>query len=227
MKPIVRREKLSSIDPKFDLKILFIIEQKLMTVTKFKINLSNFKTIRPGFPRALKRWVRVDFLTTVLAAPTGHAVVMLQSNGQNSIVIVGGANISCWPETPSDGYLDVVRNAGIVLLQREIPDAVNIQAAKVGEDARGKLIAEALEGGGVRVDFLSTVPAAPTGHAVGMLQSDVQNSSWGCQHILLAWKLPDGDLEAVRNAVIVLLQREIPDVVNIQVARVMPFRFLC
>ncbi|KAK3009352.1 hypothetical protein RJ639_013088 [Escallonia herrerae] len=233
--------------------------------------------------------VRVDFLSTVPAAPTGHAVVMLQSDGQNSIIIVGGANMSCWPETLSDGDLDVVRNAGIVLLQREIPDSVNIQAAKeervsesyrfgkdekhgslspskhwypkpqanpktqsntkpnqlstatinpssrkvnplpffainsqdspipplvvvgsanadiyvesdrlpkdgeiisartgqtlacnqavrggrlsyptyflgqVGEDAHGKLIAEAVEGGGVRVDFLSTVPAAPMG----------------------------------------------------------------
>ncbi|KAK2987319.1 hypothetical protein RJ640_006407 [Escallonia rubra] len=74
--------------------------------------------------------VRVDFLSTVPAAPTGHAVVMLQSDGQNSIIIVGGANMSCWPETLSDGDLDVVRNAGIVLLQREIPDSVNIQAAK-------------------------------------------------------------------------------------------------
>lgn len=75
--------------------------------------------------------VCLDHLTTVPAAPTGHAVVMLQSDGQNSIIIVGGANMSCWPETLSDEDLTVVRNAGIVLLQREIPDSVNIQVAKV------------------------------------------------------------------------------------------------
>ncbi|OMO74571.1 Ribokinase [Corchorus capsularis] len=62
--------------------------------------------------------------------PTGHAVVMLQSDGQNSIIIVGGANMSCWPEKLSDQDLDVVKKAGIVLLQREIPDSVNIQVAK-------------------------------------------------------------------------------------------------
>ncbi|KAK9109964.1 hypothetical protein Sjap_018024 [Stephania japonica] len=43
---------------------------------------------------------------------------MLQSGGQNSIIIVGGANMGA------------NRNARIVLLQREIPDYVNIQVAK-------------------------------------------------------------------------------------------------
>lgn len=75
--------------------------------------------------------VRLNYLSTVAAAPTGHAVVMLQSDGQNSIIIVGGANMNCWPETLSEEELEVVKNAGIVLLQREIPDSVNIQVAKV------------------------------------------------------------------------------------------------
>lgn len=75
--------------------------------------------------------VHLDYLNTVSNAPTGHAVVMLQSDGQNSIIIVGGANMSFWPETLSEENLEVVRNAGIVLLQREIPDSVNIQVAKV------------------------------------------------------------------------------------------------
>ncbi|XP_028126243.1 uncharacterized protein LOC114322982 [Camellia sinensis] len=70
-------------------------------------------------------------LRNVSGAPTGHAVVMLQSDGQNSIIIVGGANMSCWPDAMCDEDLVVVRNAGIVLLQREIPDFVNIQVAKV------------------------------------------------------------------------------------------------
>lgn len=76
--------------------------------------------------------VRIDYLTSVSNAPTGHAVVMLQPDGQNSIIIVGGANMSCWPNNLSDENLEIVRNAGILLLQREIPDSVNIQVAKVG-----------------------------------------------------------------------------------------------
>lgn len=76
--------------------------------------------------------VRLDHLAVVPSAPTGHAVVMLQSSGQNSIVIVGGANVSCWPHTLPRQHLELVTSAGIVLLQREIPDFVNVQVAKVG-----------------------------------------------------------------------------------------------
>lgn len=75
--------------------------------------------------------VVLDRLTAVAGAPTGHAVVMLQSDGQNSIIIVGGANMVGWPESLPPEDLAVVKNAGIVLLQREIPDGINIQVAKV------------------------------------------------------------------------------------------------
>ncbi|KAF1866570.1 hypothetical protein Lal_00017953 [Lupinus albus] len=87
--------------------------------------------------------VCLDHLNTVGSAPTGHAVVMLQSDGQNSIIIVGGANMNCWPDTLPDGDLEVVRNAGIVLLQREIPDSVNIQVAKAARSAGVPVIMDA------------------------------------------------------------------------------------
>lgn len=68
--------------------------------------------------------------------PTGHAVVMLQPGGINSIVLVQGANIS-WPRL-EDGIgrltttvQQLIRRAGAVLLQREVPDSVNLEAAKV------------------------------------------------------------------------------------------------
>jgi sugar/nucleoside kinase (ribokinase family) len=71
-----------------------------------------------------------------VSAPTGHAVVMLQPGGKNSIIIVGGANVA-WP-TLQDGHSrlttdaqQLIKHAGAVLLQREIPDAVNLEAAKV------------------------------------------------------------------------------------------------
>ncbi|KAK4255992.1 hypothetical protein QN277_008915 [Acacia crassicarpa] len=79
--------------------------------------------------------VRLNHLTTVGCAPSGHAVVMLQPDGQNSIIVVGGANMSGWPETLTEENLETVRNAGIVLLQREIPDSVNIQVAKAAKGA--------------------------------------------------------------------------------------------
>ncbi|XP_065861670.1 ribokinase [Euphorbia lathyris] len=87
--------------------------------------------------------VHLDYLRHVNDAPTGHAVVMLQSDGQNSIIIVGGANMSSWPEKLSDEDLVVVRNAGILLLQREIPDSVNIQVAKAAKGAGVPVILDA------------------------------------------------------------------------------------
>ncbi|KAM1655718.1 hypothetical protein ACFX1Q_008570 [Malus domestica] len=87
--------------------------------------------------------VCLDRLSAVSGAPTGHAVVMLQSDGQNSIIIVGGSNMECWPERISDEDLEVVRNAGIVLLQREIPDSVNVQVAKAAKSAGVPVILDA------------------------------------------------------------------------------------
>ncbi|CAL9048073.1 unnamed protein product [Musa banksii] len=87
--------------------------------------------------------VRLDRLARVSSAPTGHAVVMLQSDGQNAIIIVGGANMSCWPEDPRDEDLEVVRSAGVLLLQREIPDRVNIQVAQAAKGAGVPVILDA------------------------------------------------------------------------------------
>lgn len=89
--------------------------------------------------------VRLDYVNVVKdgGVPTGHAVVMLQSDGQNSIIIVGGANMSCWPEEFGDEDFEVVKKAGIVLLQREIPDSVNIQVAKAARSAGVPVILDA------------------------------------------------------------------------------------
>lgn len=87
--------------------------------------------------------VNLDCVRNLSDAPTGHAVVMLQPDGQNSIIIVGGANMSCWPEKLSDEDLEVVRKAGVVLLQREIPDLVNIQVAKAARSAGVPVILDA------------------------------------------------------------------------------------
>ncbi|PIA30056.1 hypothetical protein AQUCO_05700039v1 [Aquilegia coerulea] len=80
--------------------------------------------------------VLLDYLNIVSSAPTGHALMVLdQSDGKNSIINVGGANMCLWPKELSNDILEVVKNAGIVLLQREIPDSVNIQVAKAARNA--------------------------------------------------------------------------------------------
>ncbi|XP_020528594.1 uncharacterized protein LOC18443326 isoform X2 [Amborella trichopoda] len=86
----------------------------------------------------------LEHVKRVEGEPTGHAVVMLLgSDGQNSIIIVGGANTSGWPDPLPEEDLWVVRNAGVLLLQREIPDAVNIQVAKAANSAHVPVILDA------------------------------------------------------------------------------------
>ncbi|ESW21426.1 hypothetical protein PHAVU_005G070000 [Phaseolus vulgaris] len=87
--------------------------------------------------------VRLDNLTVVPSVPTGHAVVMLQSNGQNSIIIIGGANSSGWPSALPGQHLDLVAQASIVLLQREIPDYVNAQVAQAARNAGVPVVLDA------------------------------------------------------------------------------------
>ena len=84
------------------------------------------------------------------AIPTGTAYIFLQANGQNSIIIVGGANVN-WPhypaKSPQNSSLNdskqinnlsplfqtslIDKNTKMVMLQREIPDEVNLQIAKL------------------------------------------------------------------------------------------------
>ncbi|KAK8949971.1 hypothetical protein KSP40_PGU016084 [Platanthera guangdongensis] len=90
--------------------------------------------------------VRIDRLARVVTAPTGFAVVMLQPDGQNSIIIIGGANMHGWPHAVRGEDLEVLAKAGVLLLQREIPDRINIQVAKAAKDAGVPII---LDAGGV------------------------------------------------------------------------------
>eukprot|EP00939_MAST-03C_sp_MAST-3C-sp1_P002567 g2567.t1 len=65
-------------------------------------------------------------------APSGKAFIFLEPSGANSIIIVQGTNIEGW-EAP---YFDknvrkLIENASALMLQREIPDDVNLEAAKI------------------------------------------------------------------------------------------------
>ena len=78
--------------------------------------------------------------------PSGQAFIFLEADGHNSIVLVGAANQrwpgdARWPGPKTDGLLcpgrgdagaavrDVLTRARALMLQREIPDRVNLEAA--------------------------------------------------------------------------------------------------
>ncbi|KAG2440419.1 hypothetical protein HYH02_010307 [Chlamydomonas schloesseri] len=76
--------------------------------------------------------------------PCGTALILLQAGGENSIIIVGGANQAAWKL--SDGVKALIAGAGAVLLQREIPEPVNVEVAKLAAAAGVPVI---LDAGGV------------------------------------------------------------------------------
>eukprot|EP00210_Caulerpa_lentillifera_P000895 g866.t1 len=98
---------------------------------------------------------------------TGTAVIMLQDSGlskntkqdnfihtvgENSILIVGGANQSQWTLTPE--IEQEIRTAGAVLLQREIPDSVNEFVARIASSASIPVV---LDAGGIDTPLSSTI----------------------------------------------------------------------
>ena len=66
--------------------------------------------------------------------PTGQAMILLQDGGENSIVLIPAANAD-WPEKWADSLLPEVAKASCVMLQREIPEAINVAVAKAARVA--------------------------------------------------------------------------------------------
>ena len=65
------------------------------------------------------------------------------NTGDNSIVIVGGANMDFGPEREYDlgqNWVNTIQQSNILLLQREIPEKVNIAAAQAAKDAENSVL---------------------------------------------------------------------------------------
>ncbi|CAK0752448.1 hypothetical protein CVIRNUC_002147 [Coccomyxa viridis] len=76
--------------------------------------------------------VKLDHLQEV-EGPSGTAIILVQPSGENSIMIVGGANTAEWQF--SEEALQLLRTAGMLLLQREIPEDVNARVAAIAKEA--------------------------------------------------------------------------------------------
>lgn len=64
---------------------------------------------------------------------SGQAYVFVFPDGDNSIVIVSGAN-GAWPDKLSDEVTQAIKSAAIVLVQCEIPSRVNALVAKTAAE---------------------------------------------------------------------------------------------
>jgi len=80
----------------------------------------------------------------IVPGESGQALILLQQGGENSIIIVGGAN-QRWSGL-SAGAQAAIRQGGALLLQREIPEAVSLAAARL---ARAAGLPVVLDAGGI------------------------------------------------------------------------------
>lgn len=76
----------------------------------------------------MSQWNVDTTLIKEVDGPTGSAIIFNDPTGENSIVVIPGANAE-FTEIP-DAWYKVVREADVVLMQREIPEWVNETIAK-------------------------------------------------------------------------------------------------
>lgn len=96
----------------------------------------------PALRQALHASGADTALLTTEPGPTGQAFILLQRGGENSIILVGGANHS-WPIGVSPEIIEAIRGAGALLLQREIPEAINLEAIRLAAAARVPVVLDA------------------------------------------------------------------------------------
>ena len=81
-----------------------------------------------GYISYLQKEEKIDIsgVKVLEDVPTGQAFILSQADGDNSIVINGGANMAFTDFEMSQQWKDAIQESDVLLLQREIPDLVNI-----------------------------------------------------------------------------------------------------
>ncbi len=85
----------------------------------------------------------------VAALPTGTALITIDAEGANTIVVISGANAAC-DTGLVDRALASAGCPGILLLQHEIPEQANAHAIRLG--TCGGVVCRAQSGAGASAD---------------------------------------------------------------------------
>ncbi|MGO1834206.1 MAG: ribokinase [Actinomycetaceae bacterium] len=95
--------------------------------------------------------VGIDHVTAESSVPTGQAIVMVDGSGENSIVVVGGAN-AAMTAADVERAAEVIAAADVVVCQLEVPQAV---VAAAFAAARGTTILNAAPAAAVSTEILA------------------------------------------------------------------------
>jgi ribokinase len=83
--------------------------------------------------------VNLDKTSTVSDTPTGQAYIFSYPNKDNSIIVVGGANMD-WSKNNLEGLKESISTSKFLVLQREIPEEINVKACKIAKESGVKII---------------------------------------------------------------------------------------
>src|SRR6185312_3548096 len=83
--------------------------------------------------------INADFLLTDPVNPSGVALITIDKNAENTIVVASGANASLYP-ADLEPAIDAIKNAAIVLMQLEIPLDTVLYAAEMATTNGAKVV---------------------------------------------------------------------------------------
>jgi ribokinase len=89
---------------------------------------------RPMCENLTSNGVAASHVRATAETSTGVAVILLEDNGENRIVLAQGANGALRPEDV-DAAADVFQGAACILLQNEVPLETTVRAARLGREA--------------------------------------------------------------------------------------------
>lgn len=101
----------------------------------------------------IKSGVNVTYVIKDKTEGTGVASIVLDKEGDNSIIVIPRANMACIPEDVNAAK-DIIINSDFILLQLEIPSDVNINAINIAKTFGAKIILDPAPAPQVTLDTL-------------------------------------------------------------------------
>lgn len=86
--------------------------------------------------------INIDHVSIDAVRGTGMSVAILESSGEYGAVIVSGSNLALSPEKAADAF-QMLGGAKVLILQNEIPEAVNIAVARAAKASGSKVVLNA------------------------------------------------------------------------------------
>lgn len=121
--------------------------------------------------------VQVDFIERHAELPTGTAMIEVDAEGENRIVIIPGANGSL-SEASISRHQEIIQNAKMILLQLEIPRATVATAIRIAHKSSVPILLDPAPASTIPADWLSADDwLTPNLHELAILAQTPLNES--------------------------------------------------